>query len=46
VDESSREGTEYRIRKHVIPHLGNMSLASIKPTHIKELDAGLVANWR
>lgn len=42
VDESSRETTEYRIRKHVIPYLGGMPLASIKPKHIKELDAGLV----
>ncbi|GAA1399015.1 tyrosine-type recombinase/integrase [Catellatospora coxensis] len=42
VDESSREGTEYRIRGHVLPYFGDRQLSSIKPSDIREWDQGLV----
>lgn len=42
LDESSREPTEYRVRKHLYPFFGNRQLASIKPGHVREWDSGLV----
>lgn len=50
-DESTREVTERRLRRHIVPHLGHQELASIKPTHIRELDrklqaTGLSASFR
>nr|MDT0658862.1 tyrosine-type recombinase/integrase [Micromonospora sp. DSM 115978] len=41
-DESTRESTEFRVRKHLLPYFGTRSLASIKPGHIREWDAALV----
>lgn len=40
-DESTRESTEYRVRKHIVPFFGSRPLASIKPSHIREWDRGL-----
>jgi integrase len=42
LDESSREPTEYRVRKHLYPFIGRRQLASIKPSHIREWDSSLV----
>ncbi|WP_307854472.1 hypothetical protein [Micromonospora sp. C31] len=41
-DESTRESTEFRVRKHLLPFFGSRQLASIKPGHIRERDAGMV----
>ncbi|MEU4779918.1 site-specific integrase [Micromonospora sp. NPDC023633] len=41
-DESTRESTEFRVRKHLLPFFGSRQLASIKPGHIREWDAGMV----
>jgi integrase len=41
-DESTRETTEFRVRKHLYPSFGDRSLASIRPSHIREWDSGLV----
>lgn len=41
-DESSRESTELRVRKHLLPFFGSRALNSIKPGHIREWDRGLV----
>lgn len=41
-DESTRESTEYRVRKHLLPFFGSRQLASIKPGHIREWDSGMV----
>ncbi|GAB3157118.1 hypothetical protein GCM10027290_56860 [Micromonospora sonneratiae] len=41
-DESTREVTEFRVRKHLLPFFGSRQLASIKPGHIREWDAGMV----
>ena len=41
-DESTREVTEFRVRKHLLPFFGSRSLSSIKPGHIREWDAGMV----
>lgn len=41
-DESSREATEYKVRKHILPYLGDRPLASIRPGHIREWDRSLV----
>ncbi|GAA2562126.1 hypothetical protein GCM10010435_37620 [Winogradskya consettensis] len=42
MDESSREGTEIRVRKHLYPYFGGRQLASIKPAHIREWDTSMV----
>jgi integrase len=42
LDESSREATEYRVRKHLLPFFGPRPLASIKPGHVREWDSSLV----
>jgi integrase len=41
-DESTRESTEYRVRKHLLPFFGARQLASIKPGHIREWDRAMV----
>ncbi|MEU7970800.1 site-specific integrase [Micromonospora sp. NPDC049089] len=41
-DESTRETTEIRVRRHLLPYFGNRQLAAIKPGHIREWDASLV----
>ncbi|MEU1761005.1 tyrosine-type recombinase/integrase [Micromonospora sp. NPDC005223] len=41
-DESTREVTEHRVRKHLLPFFGSRQLAAIKPGHIREWDAALV----
>jgi integrase len=41
-DESTRESTELRVRKHLYPFFGNRQLAAIKPGDIREWDSGLV----
>jgi integrase len=41
-DESTRESTEFRVRKHLYPFFGGRQLAAIKPGHIREWDSGLV----
>jgi integrase len=38
-DESTRETTEYRVRKHLLPLFGGCQLAAIKPKHIREWDS-------
>src|SRR4051812_9266087 len=35
-DESSREGVEIRVRRHLYPYFGAKSLGSIKPGHVRE----------
>ncbi|MBF5031131.1 site-specific integrase [Micromonospora sp. ANENR4] len=41
-DESTREVTEHRVRKHLLPFFGSRQLGAIKPGHIREWDAALV----
>jgi integrase len=41
-DESSRETTEIRIRKHIVPFFGNRPVSAIKPGSIREWDRTLV----
>ena len=41
-DESSRESTEFRIRKHLVPFFGSRQLLSIKAGTIREWDSGMV----
>lgn len=41
-DESTRESTEFRVRKHLLPFFGSKQLASIKPGHVREWDAAMV----
>ncbi|MEH0842218.1 site-specific integrase [Micromonospora sp. CPCC 205711] len=41
-DESTRETTEIRVRKHLLPYFGKRQLAAIKPGHIREWDASMV----
>jgi integrase len=36
MDPGTYVGTEMRIRLHVVPHLGNRTLASLRPTHVRE----------
>ena len=36
MDPQSFVSTEQRIRLHVVPHLGNRPLASLRPSHIRE----------
>ncbi|MGV9980390.1 tyrosine-type recombinase/integrase [Micromonospora wenchangensis] len=40
-DESTREVTERRLRRHIFPYLGGRALATILPTHLRELDRSL-----
>ncbi len=40
-DESTREATEYRVRKHILPYFGDRQLGAIKPGQIREWDHGL-----
>ncbi|MCA2212564.1 tyrosine-type recombinase/integrase [Jidongwangia harbinensis] len=42
LDESSREGVEIRVRRHLYPYFASRHLASIKPGHIREWDASMV----
>ncbi|WBB73414.1 site-specific integrase [Micromonospora sp. WMMD1128] len=42
VDESTRETTEFRVRKHLLPFFGSRQLAAIKPGHIREWNAAMV----
>ena len=42
-DESTREGVEIRLRRHLYPFFGARPLASIKPGHIREWDADMVS---
>ncbi|MGI5519337.1 tyrosine-type recombinase/integrase [Micromonospora sp. CA-259024] len=41
-DESTRETTEIRVRRHLLPYFGTRQVASIKPGHIREWDASMV----
>ncbi|GAB3861277.1 hypothetical protein GCM10029963_65500 [Micromonospora andamanensis] len=41
-DESTRESTEFRVRKHLLPFFGSKKLAEIKPGHIRAWDADMV----
>lgn len=50
-DESTREVTERRLRRHILPYLGGFELAAIRPANVRELDrklqkAGLSASFR
>lgn len=50
-DESTREATERRLRRHIFPYLGGRTLATILPIHLRELDRslqqlGLAATYR
>jgi len=40
-DESTREVTERRLRRHIFPHIGGRSLGLFQPMHIRELDREL-----
>jgi len=40
-DESTRESTELRVRKHLHPFFGDRQLAAIKPGHVREWDSGM-----
>lgn len=40
-EETTREGTEIRLRLHVYPYLGNQWLSAIKPSNIREWDRAL-----
>src|SRR4051794_32302557 len=40
-DESTREVTERRLRRHIIPKLGQLELAAIRPEHIRQFDRSL-----
>lgn len=42
LDESSREGTEIRVRRHLYPYFGARQLIDIKPGNIREWDISLV----
>jgi integrase len=41
-DESSRESTEIRVRKHIIPFFGKGPISGIRPSTIREWDSQLV----
>ncbi|GIM86306.1 tyrosine-type recombinase/integrase [Salinispora arenicola] len=41
-DESTRESTEYRVRKHLMPFFGDRQLSSIKPGQVREWDRSMV----
>lgn len=40
-DEPTREVTERRLRRHIIPELGRLELSSIRPEHIRQFDRSL-----
>jgi Phage integrase, N-terminal SAM-like domain len=40
-DESTRDVTERRLRRQILPHLGELELAAIRPAHIREMDRRL-----
>jgi integrase len=40
-DESTREATERRLRRYIIPKLGKLELAAIRPEHIRQFDRDL-----
>jgi integrase len=40
-DESTREVTERRLRRHITPTLGHLELAAIRPEHLRQLDRRL-----
>ncbi len=40
-DESTREVTERRLRRQVLPYLGQLELAAIRPSHLREMDRRL-----
>ncbi|MEV6845452.1 site-specific integrase [Actinoplanes sp. NPDC051411] len=40
-DEPTREVTERRLRRHIIPKLGDLELASMRPEHIRQFDRSL-----
>lgn len=40
-DESSRESTEIRVRKHIIPFFLDRPISSIQPSTVREWDRGL-----
>lgn len=42
-DESTRESTELRVRKHLLPFFGNCQLSAIKPGHIREWERSMVS---
>lgn len=41
LDESTRETVEYRVRKHLLPFLGQRQLGAIKPGTIREWDRSM-----
>lgn len=41
-DESTRETTEIRVRRHLVPFFGARQLAAIKPGTVREWDASMV----
>lgn len=41
LDESTREAAEYRVRKHVLPYLGDRPVNSIRPSQIRAWDREL-----
>jgi integrase len=50
-DETTREVTERRLRRHILPRLGGEELARLRPAQIRELDRhlqtqGLSASYR
>jgi integrase len=42
LDESSRETTGIRVRRHIIPFFGKRSVSAITPGLVREWDAGLI----
>jgi len=50
-EESTREAVAFRLKKHILPHLGGLRLAGLTPTHIRSWDRemqklGLAASYR
>lgn len=41
-DESSRETTEIRVRKHLMPYFGAIPLASIRPSSVRDWDSMMI----
>jgi integrase len=42
LSESTRQSTEVRVRKHIIPFFGDRPISAIKPSTVREWDAGLI----
>lgn len=42
LDESSRETTQFRVRKHIIPFFGRRPVSAITPGLVREWDASLI----